>query len=56
MNPFFHVIHGTIAALARTCPKCGDRQIVAASRRRESVACKRCGAPIPPPSRDARGS
>ena len=55
MNPFFHVIAGTVAALARRCPNCGHRQIVAASHRNEAVTCKRCGAAIPPPRRDEHG-
>ena len=52
MNPFFHVIAGTVAALARRCPNCSHRQIVAKSLWSESVACKRCGVAIPPPRRD----
>ena len=54
VNPFFHVIAGTVAALTRRCPNCGHRQIVATSHRNESVACRRCGAAIPP-RRDHEG-
>jgi ribosomal protein S27AE len=48
MNPFFQVIVSTVAALTRTCPNCGHRQIVAKRYQRDSVRCARCGKPIPP--------
>jgi len=32
----------------RVCPKCEHRQSVATSKARESVACTKCSARIPP--------
>ncbi|WP_252380912.1 hypothetical protein [Desulfovulcanus ferrireducens] len=39
---------GTLLGLKRTCPKCKRNQVVPASKRRERVRCKFCGADIPP--------
>ena len=51
MNPIFQVVVSTLFRLKRTCPKCAESQIVAASKKMEKVRCKRCGADIPPPRR-----
>jgi len=49
MNPYFIMtVIGSIRGLKRTCPKCKRDQIVPASKKRESVRCKFCGADIPP--------
>lgn len=50
MNPIFTwlIAHTTGRALARQCPKCRQTQIVPKEKARETVACRRCGAPIPP--------
>jgi len=37
----------TIASLTRHCPKCKKKQMVPASKRKEKVKCKNCGAEIP---------
>jgi ribosomal protein S27E len=55
MNPLFQAIFASVFHLTRQCPTCGHKQVVSQSRRRESVACKRCGAQIPPPTDRARG-
>jgi ribosomal protein S27E len=38
----------TILDLARKCPKCGQEQVVPASRKNETVKCKACGGNIAP--------
>lgn len=47
---FGQAIIGTMLSLARRCPACRRRQVVPSSRKRGSVACQHCGAPIPPPN------
>ena len=47
---FGQAILSTMLSLARTCPACRRRQIVPSSRKRRSVACRDCGAQIPPPN------
>jgi ribosomal protein S27E len=34
--------------LERECPACHHKQVVAISRREESVPCEKCGKPVPP--------
>ena len=48
MNPIFVVAISSILRLKRVCPKCKRDQVVPASKRRESVRCKFCGADLPP--------
>jgi hypothetical protein len=47
------IFSGALARLylqgKRQCPKCGEKQKVPQSQRRETVPCKNCGEPIPPP-------
>jgi ribosomal protein S27E len=38
--------------LKRKCPKCGREQVVPASDRHNTVPCKFCGEPVPPPKRE----
>jgi ribosomal protein S27E len=38
-------------SLTRECPSCHEKQLVAMSKMRESVACKKCGASIGPKGR-----
>ncbi len=47
---FGQAILNTMLSLARTCPACRRRQIVPSSRKHSSVACRNCGAQIPPPN------
>ena len=47
---FGQAILSTMLSLARTCPACRRRQIVPSSGKRLSVACRNCGAQIPPPN------
>lgn len=39
---------GTVFALARRCPKCTRQVVVRPSQKRETVACRNCGAKVPP--------
>ncbi len=48
MGVLFNVSAMTVAALSRKCPKCGREQAVPPSLKSRSVACKFCGAPVPP--------
>jgi len=48
MNPIFAVVISSILRLKRSCPRCKRDQVVPASKRRESVHCKFCGADVPP--------
>jgi len=48
MSILFQAVISAILNLKRTCPKCGRDQIVPAGKRTETVACKFCGAHIPP--------
>ncbi|MGE4297353.1 MAG: hypothetical protein AB7E47_04925 [Desulfovibrionaceae bacterium] len=49
MHPFlFASIIGAIRGLKRTCPKCGKPQVVRSEQRDMTVACRFCGAPMPP--------
>jgi len=49
MNPFMHsVIHSTLSAFLRECPKCRHKQVTAPSKAGEAVQCRKCGAQIPP--------
>lgn len=48
MWPFISPI-AVILALKRTCPTCGKSQTVPKDKRHEPVACKHCGAIVPPP-------
>lgn len=43
--------HGIMKALAnkRTCSYCKKHQVVPPERKRDTVTCKACGRPIPPP-------
>ncbi|WP_156919911.1 30S ribosomal protein S27 [Syntrophorhabdus aromaticivorans] len=49
----FHIIAAlsTVFHLARTCPRCGRRQIVPRSASGKTVKCKFCGADVPPKSK-----
>jgi len=47
---FGQSIISTMHSLARRCPACRRRQIVPSGRKRLSVACRNCGAQIPPPN------
>jgi len=38
----------TALHLKRVCPACKKPQVVAPSRRQDTVTCKNCGAKIPP--------
>ena len=38
-------------AMLRECPKCHEKQSVALSKKRQSVACRSCGAMIDPKTR-----
>lgn len=51
MNPLLAwiVSHSTGRALSRRCVRCGRAQIVAREKAGETVACARCGGPVPPP-------
>jgi len=51
MNPFMAVV-SSILHLKRTCPVCHRDQVVPASKKRETVPCKFCGAKIPPKKED----
>lgn len=46
--PVIPTVASLMAQLARQCPKCGHRQVIAPSRARETVKCGKCGADIPP--------
>ncbi len=48
MNPMIASILGTLFHLKRRCPKCGREQVTPASKKKDAVACKFCGTPIPP--------
>ena len=52
MNPFLAAIMGTLLHLKRKCPKCKREQIVKKSEMHKTVACKSCGAKIPPRKTD----
>lgn len=45
---FMAGVMSTTKALERKCPKCQRKQVVAPSRRKETVRCKHCGEAIPP--------
>ncbi len=45
---FMSAVMATARALERLCPKCHRKQLVAPSRRKETVPCTHCGEPIPP--------
>lgn len=47
---FGQVIISTLHSLARRCPDCRRRQVVPSNRKHLSVACRNCGAQIPPPN------
>jgi hypothetical protein len=47
---FGQAIVSTKLSLARTCPATSRRQIVPSSRKLVGVACRICGAQIPPPN------
>ncbi len=44
----FHAAISKVLSLKRTCPKCGQDQVVPESKAKETVPCKKCGASIPP--------
>jgi len=44
----FQAVISAVFALKRTCPKCMRDQVVPASKRREGVCCRFCGADVPP--------
>jgi len=50
MGPIFQwvVTHTTMKLLERTCPKCKKQQTVPLTKKKETVACRECGTPIPP--------
>jgi len=48
MNPFLAAVMGTLFHLKRKCPKCKREQVVKASEKQKTVACKFCGAKIRP--------
>jgi ribosomal protein S27E len=48
MSVIFHSVLSMLLHLKRKCPECKREQIVPASRRKETVLCKFCGAKIPP--------
>jgi ribosomal protein S27E len=49
MNPIFiSTIMARILGLKRDCPKCKRKQIVSSGMKNQTVACKFCGAAIPP--------
>lgn len=52
MNPIFTwiVTHTTMKSLARECAKCNRIEVVPPSKKRDTVACKHCGAYLPPKS------
>jgi len=39
--------------LERVCPQCHVVQVVASSKKTESVACHACGTPIPPKAKES---
>ncbi len=45
---FVSVVIATAKALERRCPQCHRMQLVAPSKRAETVHCTYCGEPIPP--------
>lgn len=45
---FMSAVMATAKALERQCPKCHCKQLVAPSKRTETVNCTHCGEPIPP--------
>lgn len=45
------VAQKTAKALTRTCRECRRQQIVPASKAREAVKCKKCGAGMAPAAR-----
>lgn len=51
MNPYYLISAaiGALLHLRRICPKCKETQVVPASKKREEVCCKFCGAGIPAP-------
>jgi len=49
MIPSITAAIAAILGLRRTCPKCGEHQIVPREQKLETVNCKYCGAPVPPP-------
>lgn len=44
----FNQAADAVLKLARKCPKCGNEQVVPASRKDESLKCRVCGADMPP--------
>lgn len=48
MSVIFAAAIRTILDLKRKCPKCGHGQFVSTDKRHQAVACKACGAQIPP--------
>lgn len=48
MNPFLVAAMTTLLHLKRKCPKCKREQIVKQEKKDKTVACKFCGARIPP--------
>ena len=39
--------------LERTCPECHATQVVAGSKKKESVECHACGTSIPPKAKES---
>jgi len=49
MNPIGWIINLIVRrTIVRSCPKCGRAQQVPRSRAKQAVACKNCGAMLPP--------
>ena len=51
VNPIIRwvVAHTASRARLRRCTKCGETQLVPASKLTETVSCASCRAPLPPP-------
>jgi ribosomal protein S27E len=49
MSVIFTMVMAMLLHLKRKCPECKREQIVPSSHRKQTVACKFCGAKIPPP-------
>jgi ribosomal protein S27E len=45
---FMSAVMSAAKAMERLCPKCHRKQLVAPSKRKETVTCTHCGETIPP--------